>query len=266
MPVRLIVSDIDSTLLWRDHLPPANITAIQRAQAAGVQFMLATVRKYSSAYEIAQQLGITCPLICEGGATIYDATGTNVHSAAIDTTALHAIIAQADAHAIPLLFTRNGQNIAIAGAIQELSSGFDPHVHFIERLSDIDVAQPITRIIVAGAQHVHTLAPTIAALPVHFAKHYRRDGTLDDAVITAQQATKADAMSWWCARQRIDLSHVLAIGDAEADLHMLMRAGQAAAPANAVPAVQTAADWVGPLAEDGAVAAAIYRFLPHLST
>jgi hydroxymethylpyrimidine pyrophosphatase-like HAD family hydrolase len=54
---------------------------------------------------------------------------------------------------------------------------------------------------------------------------------------------------------------VLAIGDAEADLGMVQRAAIGVAPANAQPAVKAAATWVAPLAEDGAVAAAIARFL-----
>lgn len=265
MPIRLIASDIDSTLIWRDYLPPQNITAIHRAQHHGVQFVLATVRKYSSAREIAQLIGIDCPLICEGGATIYDQSGTILHHAAIDTSTLQTIIATAEIHGIPLLFTSRGQNYATAGAIQELATGFDPHMHHIGRPSDIDLGQPITRIIVAGATHVTTLADTLASLPVHFAKHYRRDGTLDDAVITAPHATKAHALQWWCQHQRIDLADVLAIGDAEADLGMLTSAGAAVAPANATPAVQAVAHWVGPLAEAGAVAAAIHRFLPHLT-
>jgi hydroxymethylpyrimidine pyrophosphatase-like HAD family hydrolase len=47
--IRMIVSDIDSTLIWRGHLPPQNRVALATAHQRGIHVVLATVRKYSSA-------------------------------------------------------------------------------------------------------------------------------------------------------------------------------------------------------------------------
>lgn len=262
MPIRLIVSDIDSTLIWRGQLPPRNRHALQQAVDRGITVMLASVRKYSSAREIADMVGVNMPLICEGGATIYDQQGVPLHAVAIATDVLSTIVTYADAHHIPLLFTSHGVNYATAGAIQELTNAFDPDMRHIDRPGDIDPQLPITRLIVAGESHVRALEPLIQQLPLHFAAHYRRDGSLEDAVITAPAATKGLALRWWCQHHHIDLRDVLAIGDAEADVSMLTCAGQSAAPANATAQVRAVVDWVGPLAEDGAVAAAIAYFIP----
>ena len=54
-PIRVIVSDIDSTLIWRGHLPSQNREALAIAHQRGIHVVLATVRKYSSAKEIADQ-------------------------------------------------------------------------------------------------------------------------------------------------------------------------------------------------------------------
>jgi hydroxymethylpyrimidine pyrophosphatase-like HAD family hydrolase len=228
----------------------------------GITVMLASVRKYSSAREIADWVGVSMPLICEGGATIYNQHGEALHAVAISKELLTTIVTYADTHHIPLLFTSHGVNYATRGAIQELTNAFDPDMRHIDRPSDIDANLPITRLIVAGATHVQALATLVHTLPLHFAAHYRRDGTLEDAVITAPTATKGLALHWWCQHHHIDLRDVLAIGDAEADLSMLACAGYRAAPANATAQVRAAVDWVGPLAEEAAVATAIEYFVP----
>lgn len=260
-PVRLLVSDIDSTLVWRGMLPPANTTALNRIRHQGVQVVLATVRKFSSAKEISNLLGFACPLICEGGATTYDSDGTCVAATAIDSTVMRQIASIADAAAIPMLLTSHGVNFATAGAIQELTS-FDVGTHQVPDASTVVTNHAITRLIVAEPHHVEALAAAIAHLPVRIARHYNRAGTLDDAVITHPDATKEAAVAAWCARHGWTWQDVLAIGDAEADLAMVHHAAIGVAPANAQPAVKAVANWVAPYAEDGAVAAAIQRFFP----
>ena len=84
---------------------------------------------------------------------------------------------------------------------------------------------------------------------------------LDDAVITHIDATKEAALAWWAAQHDWDWRNIMACGDAEADLAMVQAAHIGVAPANATAAVQAVARWVGPLAEDGAVAAALAHFL-----
>ena len=260
-PVRLLVSDIDSTLVWRGMLPPANTTALNRIRHQGVQVVLATVRKFSSAKEISNLLGFACPLICEGGATTYDVDGTCVAATAIDSTVMRQIASIADTAGIPLLLTSHGVNFATAGAIQELTS-FDVGTHQVPDASTVVTNHAITRLIVAEAHHVEALAAAIAHLPVRIARHYNRAGTLDDAVITHPDATKEAAVAGWCVRHGWTWQDVLAIGDAEADLAMVHHAAIGVAPANAQPAVKAVANWVAPYAEDGAVAAAIQRFFP----
>ena len=260
--LRLIASDIDGTLLWRGALPPANRVALRNAQRAGYQVLLATVRKYSSAKEIADLAGIACPLICEGGATIYDADGMCVRSITIDADHMHSIAATADDLGIPLLMTGDGINYATAGARSELSLFHtDITVTHAPSARRIAAEHAISRLIVAGADEVTTLSAAIAHLPLRIANHYTRAGVLDDAVITHIDATKEAALAWWAAQHDWDWRNIMACGDAEADLAMVQAAHIGIAPANATPAVQAVARWVGPLAEEGAIAAALQHFL-----
>lgn len=262
--IRLIATDIDGTLIWRGVLPDQNRHALHHAHQQGVQVVLATVRKYSSAKEIADSVGLTCPLICEGGATIYDHTGACVYTNAIDDESMHVIAHTADRLGIDLLVTHDGINYATPNAIQELGHN-DPTIMAsmvsISSATALPTLSGITRIIVAGAEQVLTLEQALTGLPLRLAKHFRRDGVLDDAVITSVSATKEHAVAHWCERNGLAWHDVMAIGDAEADAGMIQAARIGVAPANATEAVKAVANWVAPLAEEGAVAAAVHRFV-----
>ncbi len=258
--IRLIASDIDGTLVWRGALPPTNRIALRNAQRAGYQVLLATVRKYSSAKEIADLVGISCPLICEGGATVYDAAGTCMRSIAIDASHMQHIADAADDLGIPLLMTGDGINYATPGARSELSVFLGESQHAPSARSVV-AQHSMTRVIVAGAEQVTALSAAVAHLPLRIANHYTRQGILDDAVITHVDATKEAALAWWAALHDWDWQHIMACGDAEADQAMVAAARIGFAPGNATAAVQAVAQWVGPVAEDGAIAAALQHFL-----
>ena len=88
-----------------------------------------------------------------------------------------------------------------------------------------------------------------------------RDGTLHDAAITHIEATKESALEFLCQRWAIDPAHVLALGDAEADIGMIRMAGTGVAMGNAHPEVRAAADWIAPSAGDAGVAVALRQFI-----
>ena len=260
--IRLIASDIDGTLIWRGALPPANRIALRNAQRAGYQVLLATVRKYSSAKEIADLVGISCPLICEGGATVYDHTGDCVRSIGIARDHMAVIAGAADDLGIPLLMTSDGINYATAGARSELSMFHqDITISHAPSARQIAADYAVSRVIVAGDVQVQQLSAAVAHLPLRIANHYTRQGILDDAVITHIDATKEAALAWWAAQHDWDWQHIMACGDAEADQAMVAAAHIGIAPGNATAAVQAVAQWVGPVAEDGAIAAALQHFL-----
>lgn len=71
--IKLIVSDMDGTLLnERVELSDRNAEAVKRAQAAGIDFVIATGRSFQSGYTLVEDKGITCPFIGQNGATYYN--------------------------------------------------------------------------------------------------------------------------------------------------------------------------------------------------
>ena len=257
--IRLIISDIDGTLIdQHGDLPPANVAALADAAGRGVRLALATIRKRDSAERVAVQLGVPCVLVCDGGATIYDEAGATLHRLTIPLDLARAIAALADEHRLPLVTTIDELNYYAPGS--------HPLPHIVAAGKDVDsnlaaLERPPARFIVRGEAGVNLMIEAFGGAGLRFVRHYRPNGTLYDAVITHADASKEAALVLLSRRWSIAPSEIMALGDSESDIGMLAAAGVGVAPANAHPAVRAAADWVAPAAAEGAVAAAVRRFV-----
>jgi 5-amino-6-(5-phospho-D-ribitylamino)uracil phosphatase len=255
--IRLIITDIDGTLLDYGDLPPGNAEALAAALERGARLALATIRKRDATEQIARRLGLPCALVCQGGATIYDEQGAELRAEVIPLGLARSIAALADEQRLPLLTTIDEINYYTPGshpAAHILTSGHD-----VARVLDV-LARPPTRFIVRGERGVELLMQAFADAPLRFVRHYRPDGTLLDAAITHADATKESALEFLCRRWGVALAGVLALGDSESDIGMIRQAGTGVAMGNAHPLVREAADWVAPSAGDSGLAAAVRRF------
>jgi 5-amino-6-(5-phospho-D-ribitylamino)uracil phosphatase len=257
--IRLIITDIDGTLL--DHngdLPPGNAEALAAAHERGVRLALATIRKRDSAEFVAAQLGLPCALACQGGATIYDEAGAELRNLTIPLELARALATLADEHSLPLVATVDETNYYTPGS--QPAAFLNVPGRNVVRVADV-LDRPPTRFIVRGELGARLLMEAFAGAPLRFVRHYHRDGTLQDAAITHAEATKEAALAFLCRRWSIDPAHVLALGDAEADIGMIRMAGVGVALGDAHHEVRAAADWVAPNAGDSGLAAAVRRFV-----
>lgn len=73
MPIRLIATDIDGTLLNdKGIIPPENIAAIREAQEKGITVAIASGRYVENVYMLLQEYGLSCHIIGVNGARITD--------------------------------------------------------------------------------------------------------------------------------------------------------------------------------------------------
>ena len=257
--IRLIISDIDSTLLGpQGELPGENVAALQDAARRGVRLAVATIRKRDATLQIVDQLGAPCTLVCNGGATIFDDQGVELRALTIPLDLAHSIAALSDQHQLPLLTTIDELNYYTPGShpAAHIATG---GVDITSSLAVLD--RPPARFIVRGEYGAELLMHAFQAAPLRFVRHYRPDGTLADATIAHADATKESALDFLCRYWALAPAEVLAIGDAEADIGMLRFAGIGVAVGNAHTSVLAAADWVAPDAIAGGVAAAVRRFI-----
>lgn len=74
--IKLVVSDLDGTLLNPDHLiSPRTLDAVRQLVAGGYQFMLATGRHYQDVNLIAKQIGVDMCLITSNGGRVHNQAG-----------------------------------------------------------------------------------------------------------------------------------------------------------------------------------------------
>jgi 5-amino-6-(5-phospho-D-ribitylamino)uracil phosphatase len=257
--VQALVCDVDGTLLAPiGTLPPRNVAAIHAACAAGVRFALATIRKRDTAGQIAAMLALHSALICEGGASIYDADGTLLRRVFLPGDVAHAIAALADERGFPLATTIDEVNY--------FGPGYEPGPLLgtanvaVARNRDALVEAP-SRMVVRDEGAADLIRELFEDAPLHIVHHYRLDGTFIDAVITHATANKAHGVATLLKRWGLDWASTMAIGDAEADLDMIRLAGIGVAVANATAAIREVADFVTHAAADAGVASAIDRYV-----
>ncbi|HEX6291603.1 MAG TPA: HAD family hydrolase [Herpetosiphonaceae bacterium] len=260
--IRLIATDIDGTLLDSENqVPPAHQRALAAALERGVLLALATARKRTSTYAIAEQLGIPCACIAHNGARMWDWDGHELRHLVVELDLAREIARFADRLSIPLILTVDEMNYySPAYPFNAVLRGADDR----QVASSLDaLSAPPTRIIATGREGVDLLCDAFGSardsIVVH--RYYSREGSIVSAVLTHPRATKEDALAELTQRIGVQPSEVLALGDAEADAGMLRWAGVGVAMGNAMPEARAAATWVAPTHDEAGLAAAIERFV-----
>lgn len=284
--IQLIASDMDGTLLNDEmEISQANITAIKKAQAAGIEFVVATGRSIEEAKPILAAANISCRFITSNGAQIFDKTGENSFTLGIDKDKLTQIIPVLRRHEIYFeLFTNQGgftENIdnRLASVAQWLKST-SPNLSEAEALeiandhmSTLPISQvnnfnevvenpdlKVLKVFAMGERHDPTLAlakeelKSIADLTV-------TSSGANNIEINHINAHKGASLKKITDMLGIGLQHTAALGDNFNDVSMLQAAGLSIAMENAEELVKTLARQVTLANTDNGVAYAIDQIL-----
>lgn len=75
--IKLIASDLDGTLLdKKQKISPVNVSAIKKAMAKGIRFMISSGRNYDTIEPMFSEYGFRCACLLQNGAEIRDEQGT----------------------------------------------------------------------------------------------------------------------------------------------------------------------------------------------
>ncbi|WP_296678240.1 Cof-type HAD-IIB family hydrolase [Novosphingobium sp.] len=262
-PVRLLVCDIDGTLVRHDKsLPDENIVAIRNLIERGVAVTLISARPAAGIMPIADMLGLTGPFGAFNGGTIFANRGEvlidNVLPLAITRQLLQLSI---DECVTRWLFTADrwlSSDHADPHTIREvMSSGLRPEAwedtenlmkqgHKLVAVCDDDTQM----------DRIEIAAREIAGEAITLVRS--QDYYLD---ATAIRANKGDGVAQLAGLHGVDLAQVAVIGDQANDIAMFRRAGMAIAMGQARPAVKEAAQFVAASNEQAGVADAIARYI-----
>jgi len=279
MPLRLIATDLDGTLLDREQsITPRTVAAVRSAVTAGIEFVLVTARPPRTVAHLAERLGGGIAALCGNGTILAEFGAPRAdpdadadrHDYVGEVTLIHTFTAS-DAVAIV-----DQLRPMLPEAGFALETGYEVYFETAFRIGSVaDSRRILTDNLTGIAPQMPSIVKVLARSPERSAdemvalalntltvdaeiSHSGGRGLLE---IAPRGASKASALSWLCERRGIAASEVAAFGDMPNDLPMLRWAGLGHAVSNAHPEVLAAADHVvGHHAEDG-VALAIEALL-----
>ena len=257
-PIRLLVSDIDGTLVRNDKtLAPATTDSFARLRAAGVQATLISARPPSGMLALAKILDIRGPLGAFNGGTILRGDGTIESAHRLDPAVARATLALLDQAGVDIWlfahgfwYARTAEGIRVPH--ERLAADIEPTL--VSGFDDIDQVDKIVGLSedFVGLERLEEMvkqaigsAATIARSQPYF---------LD---VTAPAANKGDGVAAIARAAGVPLHQVAVIGDMPNDLPMFACAGLSIAMGQAPEAVRSAADFVTTSNEEDGVAAAI---------
>lgn len=271
MRYELLITDIDGTLLNREHeLPDVNALAVRLLNERGFAFTLATGRIEAAVSAFVRALNVSIPVILYNGARLVNpSSGQVLFQRHLRPSAVMAALELLRDFSVDVNLYSEGKLFVCcrteAVREHELKDGVNAHV-----VGDLlpfvrtRCPGPVTKLLIIGDER------SLAQIELAFGSRPQRDATLVRSESTYLEVlpvgvSKGLAMKVLCRHLGVPLEKVVAIGDAPNDLDMLVMAGLGIAVANAHDAVISAADYVAPSCDEGAVAHVIQRFFfsPH---
>lgn len=262
-PIRMVLSDMDGTLLRRDHsLAPAVVAAVRALGDAGVAFTLASSRPPRAMLEQARTLGVTAPLAGFNGGSLVYPDGRVLETYAIDPGAVRAALAFFDSYPVDVwLFSGDDWLLKNYGAAHLET---ERHALGYDGIEVDDFTPWLDRVqkIVATTDDHDLLAQLEAQLqPLLKGKAHATRSQAYYLDITALEADKGNALARLAQHLGVALEQTAVLGDGHNDVAMFKRAGLAIAMGQASSEVQQAAQEVTGSNEEDGVASAIERFI-----
>jgi hypothetical protein len=218
---KLVVSDLDGTLLGPDHrLGDYTRAVLARLRDAGVELVLASGRHYMDVRALSAQLGAEGCLITCNGAAVNDGTGALVQSQSLDPDAVRFLVRDP-------LFSDVHTNVFLTDAwlVEQAEpsllryhqdSGFHYHVVDFSALTRPDVLK-----VFYYGEHDHLVrleAAIIDRIGAQVGTTFSLPQTLE---VMAAGITKGAALSLLLADRGLTPADALCVGDGLNDLEML---------------------------------------------
>ncbi len=283
--IKCIASDMDGTLLNSNQLiSEENKEAIVKAQAQGIEFVVATGRSYQEATYVLAQAGLTCPVICANGAEVRSKEGAILSATPISKQMAREVAARLTEKDVYFeVYTNQGAftidpDKAVSILVDIVMSA-NPEVDreeitetagariregLIQSIEDYELlfADEDYQIykLLAFSFDADRLASANRSLSELEGLAVSTSGH-DNLEITNIQAQKGIALESFVMSRGIDLAETMAIGDNYNDVSMLKKAGRAVAMENADHYIKSLCDVITDTNEESGVAKAILEVI-----
>jgi len=262
--IRLLCLDIDGTLLDSAHkLPPENRAAVCWAEKKGVVICLTSARPPQAVKPVWDQLGITGPTVCFGGALVL-CEGKRLYDCRIpDSAAMRVVRETANRHLHLSVYRDNDWYVSRDdqwSAKESVITGLSPvSVQYLGDMIPCWGAKGAHKLLCMGEPYQITrLGQAVAKKKLPLKLLRSKDEYLE---IVSEGVSKAAAMEQICQYLNITLKCTMAIGDHDNDCEMLHTAGIGVAMGNASDFAKQAAGFVTRDNDHAGVAYAIHEWL-----
>jgi Cof subfamily protein (haloacid dehalogenase superfamily) len=283
--IKCIATDMDGTLLnAMQTISEENKQAILKAQAEGVEVVVATGRAYQEATYVLDEAGLICPLICVNGAEVRGRDGGIISATPIDKAVARDVAAQlAKSDVYFEVYTDKGAftvdtdkavsimvdivltaNPEADRAVVEHAAGArlrDNLIHPVDNYGVLfDSNEYKIYKFLAFSFDEEKLAAAQGSLNGFTELSVTKSGE-ENIEITHKDAQKGIALEAFVGANGIGLDETMAIGDNFNDVSMFEKVGRAVAMGNASPVIKTMCDMVTDTNENSGVAKAILEVL-----
>ena len=274
-PIRLLGVDIDGTLLNPEfQISPADMAAIRRADAEGVEVVVVTGRRHTFALPIVQQLGFDLWIISSNGAITRSLAGETFHRdlLPVDTCRRLCLHMQEFRGNTVLTFDTEAKGAIVLEHMDQLNASIQrwleknlQFIDFVVPIEDSLTSDPVQAMFCGPIPRMQQALAALAAsnldsdITVLRTEYEARDLSIVD--VLNRGCSKGHALERWAGYRGIPRKEVMAIGDNYNDIEMLAFAGVPFIMGNAAPELRRDG-WTVTLPNDqNGVAAAIERVL-----
>ena len=238
-PIRLIASDIDGTLLNPQfQISQGDLTALERAHAAGIEIVLVTGRRHTFALPIAKQLGFDLWLISSNGAITRSLSGETFHRDLMPRETCRELCTamQAFRGNTVLTFDKETKGAIVLEHLDDLNASIrrwlEKNMAYIEFVVPIEralTADPVQSMfcgsMVRMSEALRALEGSGMGNRITILRTEYPDRNLSMIDVLNAGCSKGHALERWAAHRGLGREQVMAIGDNHNDVEMLEFAG-----------------------------------------
>lgn len=265
---RLIISDLDGTLLKDDHtLSEYTKAVIHKVSEQGIDFMLATGRIFGGARQYAKELNLNTPILACNGALIKEAAGNLLYGKPLlDETLGDIFRLLTDMNYYFHCYGEESFYTKKFAAYLSSFYQFNSELPEDERFPMVEIdpmeligKDTIYKVLARckGEEQRIELYGKLSQIP-NTSVTVSWQNTFD---ICADQVSKASAIDRYAREKGIRQSEIVCFGDNYNDIDMIRFAGLGVAVENAVDELKEAADYVTCSNNEDGVAKAIEQFV-----
>ena len=238
-PIRLIASDIDGTLLNPQfQISKEDLTALERAHAAGIEIVLVTGRRHTFALPVAKQLGFDLWLISSNGAITRSLSGETFHRDLMPRETCRELCTamQAFRGNTVLTFDKETKGAIVLEHLDDLNASIRrwleknmAYIEFVVPIEQALTADPVQSMfcgsMVRMSEALRALEDSGMGNRITILRTEYPDRDLSMIDVLNAGCSKGHALERWAAHRGLGREQVMAIGDNHNDVEMLEFAG-----------------------------------------